>query len=62
MKIKTKKKSFKNHNLLLAVSYPPTTASTGNYLTDSNRWDNNNYGSENGHKTNHYGTDKSKYY
>ncbi|KAM7351030.1 dpr-interacting protein zeta [Cochliomyia hominivorax] len=33
----------------LYVSYPPTTAFTGNYLTDSSRWD-NNYNSEFSHK------------
>lgn len=43
---------------MLLVSYPPTTAPSGNYLTDSSRWE-NNYSSDLSHKPNH---DKSKYF
>ncbi|XP_065356503.1 lachesin [Calliphora vicina] len=43
----------------LYVSYPPTTAPTGNYLTDSSRWD-NNYSSDLTHKNNQHNSNKNK--
>ncbi|KNC33271.1 hypothetical protein FF38_13249 [Lucilia cuprina] len=46
-------------NLRWSLSYPPTTAPSGNYLTDSSRWD-NNYSSDLTHRNNQHNSDKNK--